>query len=382
LIEPALGEKQKTLSFQQQRVGAEPVVIRILDMKTITPSKERLVGQKPAAASKLPRPQIRSVLVPIDFSQPSLTAIEMALPLIKRFGATLHFVHVFEPDYSLSSMTGIPLMVPEIDVGRRVRRRLQHLAESKSIPLRRENIHAIKGQPFEQICQLAREIEIDLIVMATRGNTGLKHLALGSTTERVVRYSPCPVLVVRGNYTERKPAPGITTFRKILVPVDFSDCSMKGLEYAKGMAPQLHAKLILLNSIALQYYVASDEYARYDFPRLVQQTDLAARQQMHDLVQETDWSGLEVKTSHRIGHAGAEICMQAKDDDVDLIVISTHGRTGFKHVFLGSTAEYVVRHASCPVLVVPAQARTLPNSLPHQDESMACNYLHRDVFRR
>jgi len=306
--------------------------------------------------------QVRNVLVAIDFSAPSLEAIEAALPLIKHFGADLHLVHVFEPDYLASSIVAIPLVVPELKVGPRVRRRLRDLAEDYSVPLRRENIHAIKGRPFEEICRLARKIDIDLIVIATRGHTGLKHLVLGSTAERVVRYSPCPVLVIRESNSRKKPAPQLATFRKILVPVDFSDCSMKGLGYAKALAREFKAKLILLHSIALEYYVASDEYARYDLPRLIEQTDKAAQQQMRDLVQQTNWNGIGVETSIQIGHAGKQICAEASDRKADLIAISTHGRTGFKHVFLGSTAEYVVRHASCPVLVVPSYERVLPKS--------------------
>ena len=109
---------------------------------------------------------------------------------------------------------------------------LEHVAKKYSIELRQENLHALKGRPFEQICRLARDINIDLIVIATRGNTGFKHFVLGSTTERVVRYSPCPVLVTR----DRKLSRRATTFRKILVPIDFSECSMKGLAYAKACA--------------------------------------------------------------------------------------------------------------------------------------------------
>ena len=326
-----------------------------------TASKGISVRGKSAKRSTPAKLQIRNVLVPIDFSAPSLEAIEAALPLIKHFGADLHLVHVFEPDYPASSMVAIPLVVPELEVGERVRR-LRDVAEDYSVPLRRENIHAIKGRPFEEICRLAQEIDIDLIVIATRGNTGLKHLLLGSTAERVVRYSPCPVLVVRGSDSRKKPARQVATFRKILVPVDFSDCSMKGLEYAKKLAREFRAKLILLHSIALQYYVASDEYARYDLPLLLEQIDEAAKQQMRDLVQQTNWNGVEVETSIEIGHAGQQICAEATEHNAGLIAISTHGRTGFKHVLLGSTAEYVVRHASCPVLVVPSRERALPKS--------------------
>ena len=76
------------------------------------------------------------------------------------------------------------------------------------------------GRPYEQICRLARRLEIDLIITATRGRTGLKHLALGSTAERVVRHAPCPVLVVHPSAgSARRLSP---TFKKILVPIDFS----------------------------------------------------------------------------------------------------------------------------------------------------------------
>ena len=137
---------------------------------------------------------------------------------------------------------------------------------------------------------------------------------------------------------------------------------MKGLAYAKALASHFRAKLILLHSVALQYYVAPEVYARYDFPLVMEQVDKAAQEQMRDLVRRGNWNGIEVETSLRIGHAGQEICAEASDRKADIIVIPTHGRTGFKHVLLGSTAEYVVRHASCPVWVVPSRERALPKS--------------------
>jgi nucleotide-binding universal stress UspA family protein len=304
-----------------------------------------------------------NVLVPIDFSGRSLEAVEFALPLLKQFGADLHLVHVFEPDYPLSSMAAMPLIVPELEMGRRVRRHLKQVANKYSVPLRRENIHAIKGRPYQEICHVARDHDIDLIVMSTRGNTGLKHLALGSTAERVVRYSHCPVLVMHpadlskkaggnGKLTKRK-----LCFDKILVPIDFSECSMEGLAYARALATQFGSKLVLLHSVAFQYYVTDVDYARYDTPLLMQQIEKAARGQMRDLIKKTDWNGIEVESSLQIGHTGQQICARAIDQHADVIVTSTHGTTGFKHILVGSTAEYVVRHASCPVLVVPSHER-------------------------
>ena len=195
-------------------------------IRTVSPATQ----SKSAASQPL---KIGNIFVPIDFSPPSLQAIEFALPLLKKFGADLHLIHVFEPDYPAASMVAIPLVVPELEVGRQVRRQLRDVAKDYSVALRPANIHAIKGRPFEEICRLAQEIDIDLIVMATRGNTGLKHLVLGSTAERVVRYSPCPVLVVHGSDSKKKSAQPLATFRKILVPVDFSECSMEGSRMPK-----------------------------------------------------------------------------------------------------------------------------------------------------
>lgn len=311
------------------------------------------------------RPQIRNILVPTDFSPASLQAVDEALPLLKWFGADLHLVHVSEPDYPLSNMAAIPLVLPESELRPRVERHLQRVAHKYSIQLGRENIHALKGRPFEEICQLARERGIDLIVMSTRGNTGFKHLALGSTAEHVVRYSPCPVLVmhpVEGKGGSRRTAQPKLSFERILVPIDFSECSMQGLVFARALAKRFGSKLILLNSVALQYYVTSDEYARYDLPQLMSRVERSARDQMRDLIDKTDWEGIEVTPSLQIGHAGQQICSEAIDHQADVIVTSTHGTTGFKHILVGSTAEYVVRHATCPVLVVPSHQR--PGSSP------------------
>ena len=146
-------------------------------------------------------------------------------------------------------------------------------------------------------------------------------------------------------------------FGKILVPIDFSGCSMKGLAYAKSLARQFGSKLILLNSFPLQYYIAMDRYAGYNSSLLIEQGEKSARSQMRNLIEKTDWDGAEVESSLQIGHAGEQICGRASDLRADLIVTSTHGTTGFRHILLGSTAEYVVRHASCPVLVVPTHLR-------------------------
>ena len=298
--------------------------------------------------------RIKNILVPIDFSERSLQTVALAQTIAKQVGANLHFAHVYDRDFPLTTVMAMPLALPPVQVAQGVRRHLKDVAKTLGIEVRPRFTHAVEGRPFEEVCRLARKHHIDLMVIATRGNTGLKHLLLGSNAERIVRYSPCPVLVVHPREKNEKRE---LRFNRIVVPIDFSACSLKGLDYAKGLARQFGAKLVLLNSVAFQYYITSDEYARYDLPLLMQQAEKASRRQMRDLIRETDWEGIEVQASLQIGHAGQQICARAVEDEADLIVTSTHGTTGFKHILVGSTAEYVVRHASCPVLVVPSHER-------------------------
>ena len=278
--------------------------------------------------------------------------LAVAVPWLQRFRAELHLAHVYSAHYPVSASIVRLLDVSEVEIRERVRSHLKDLVQDHGLELHRPNLHAIKGRPYKQICRLARELEIDLIVIATRGRTGLKHLALGSTAERVVRHAPCPVLVVhpQGRPARRLPSAA----GKILVPIDFSACAAEGLAYARALAGLFGSRLVLLHSVDLHYYSTNPEYILLDLPPLLAVAEQSAREQMLELISDTDWEGLTVEHTLESGHAGEMVCRRARDFSADLIVTSTHGTTGLKHVLLGSTAEYIVRHASCPVLVVPS----------------------------
>lgn len=140
------------------------------------------------------------------------------------------------------------------------------------------------------------------------------------------------------------------SLKRILVPADFSDCGRKALSYALPLAHQYGSRLILL-------YVVQEPYPVTEF------SGLAVAQMEADLCENatTELSQLiareigdQVPTDQRVvvGSPETQIVEVATEENIDLIVISTHGRTGLKHVLLGSVVENVVRHAPCPVLVV------------------------------
>jgi len=219
------------------------------------------------------------------------------------------------------------------------------------------------GAPFDEICGLALKIPADLIMMPTHGRTGLKHVFVGGTAERVVQHSPCPVFVTRENSRQSTNSSRFT-MRNILVPVDFSDCSRHGLDYAIGMANQFSAKIILLHATYLGYIYSSDGTAIYDVRGLQKSARQNAEQEMRKLVRSVKFGSAKSETAFTEGSPLLDICAFAKDHDVDLIITSTHGLTGLKHVLIGSIAEQVVRHAPCSVLVVPSHPQTRMAHVP------------------
>jgi len=147
-----------------------------------------------------------------------------------------------------------------------------------------------------------------------------------------------------------KAAQPLFKIRRILVPIDFSSCSKKALQYAIPFAKQFGARLCLLH-VGQGYYVVPDlaptELMSY---KLSERADIAAK--LATFATKEIPSTLAVDILVRNGRPALEVADVAKDIGADLIVISTHGYSGIKHVWFGSIAEQVVRHASCPVLVV------------------------------
>jgi nucleotide-binding universal stress UspA family protein len=146
------------------------------------------------------RLSLNKILVPIDFSAESQKALVYAAQFAEQFGASLTLAHVVEPVVPPSELGYSPLGVPLMDVEvirRDAQKRLIALVRSRLQPPLRATCEVRVGQPFWEISKLAKERKIDLIVIATHGHTGLKHFFLGSTTEKVVRHAPCPVLTVR-----------------------------------------------------------------------------------------------------------------------------------------------------------------------------------------
>ncbi len=217
-----------------------------------------------------------------------------------------------------------------------------------------KSAHLLAGAPaFDEICRLANTLHADLIVTSTHGWTGLKHVFLGSTAERIIQHSPCPVLVSR-EMSRRSKSGARASIDTILVPVDFSDCSLEGLNYAIAFAEKFAAKIILLHAIEIGSPYTADGYAMYDLTALIKAAQEDGERQMRQFVQRAKFGRVPFETVTKTESTIDAVSEVVKDRNVDLIITPTHGRTGIKHVLVGSVAEKIVRHALCPVLVVPS----------------------------
>jgi universal stress protein A len=140
--------------------------------------------------------QLKQILVPVDFSAFSEKALKYAARFAEQFGSTVTVVHVIQPVVYPADFGYPPTVVDTLDesVRRQIEERLKLLASRSSLPAR--TLIRV-GQPYLEITAAAKELDVDLIIITTHGHTGLKHVLLGSTAERVVRHAPCPVLTLR-----------------------------------------------------------------------------------------------------------------------------------------------------------------------------------------
>jgi len=203
--------------------------------------------------------------------------------------------------------------------------------------------------PPDEILRYAEENDVSLIVMGTCGRSALGRFFFGSTAEKVVRHSHCPVLTVLEEPTEY-----IETgkYDRILLPTDYSDTSKKAFPWAVSLAEIHNAELVFFHaieeSIPPQYYAAGIS-SLFELDRELKKR---ATRALDDFIKEAKSDKIKTKKVVVEGKSDEEIMKYAEENNVDLIVMASHGHSGIERVLLGSTTERVVRKAPCPVLTV------------------------------
>lgn len=298
--------------------------------------------------------QVERILFPTDFSDFARHALPYAVALARRYGAELHMLHVLVLHAADPADPGHEF--PDLEafygsVERRARDRMSEEADRAGqaldvVTVRRRGISA---SPV--ILEYVEAEGIDLVVMGTHGRRGLRHALVGSVTEEVVRSAACPVLAVRG----REGGPPAGRIRKIVVPVDMSEHSFLALDHARELARDHGASLAVIHVV--ENSIHPDVY-RDHVPNATPSEEV--RRTLVARLEGAEEVPMEVHVD--AGNTVPTIVDFAEEQEADMVVVASHGLTGLERVLLGSVAERIVRHTSCPVLVVKAFAGGLSDT--------------------
>lgn len=290
-------------------------------------------------------------LVPMDFSADSHAALQMAVAMARASQhGKLHLLHAFE--LRLPSNPPYGVMLPETYLAQLrgvAERRLDEVAQTVSAAGVACERHLANGYPVDVICETARRVAADVVVMGTRGLTGLEHVLLGSIAERTVRRAPCPVLTLRAPDTEDAAAAS-ADFQRIVVPLDFT----KGSEAALRLALEISTERAELHLVHVHEppAVMTTHYG-VDLPESIwEDVRNAANAQLARALAQVEARGRKGAMHVELGRPAHAIAETARKVSADLIVMGTHGRSGLSRWRLGSVAERTLQIAGCPVLTV------------------------------
>jgi len=316
----------------------------------------------------------RCILLPIDGSPPSEHATAIGLALAKRLGASVTLVHVIEPQRYRDLLDYQEALERARTSGRALLEQWNRNANLDKIPCTIQLISTHpEGRPgvAEALVDAGVAGGCDLVVMGTHGRTGLPRLLMGSVAERMTRLAPTPLLLVRG--TDQKPR----LFQHILVAIDGSAYSELALQHADQLAGVLEARLTVVHVVAdlAQLYqragrawMFTDQQQLHaqlsgEQQRLREQGELTLQNAIRRCRHSQQVQGvLREAGQHLIGERIREL---ASEEEAELIVMGTQGRTGLRKFLLGSVAEDVAQHGRQPILLVRNPATLTPPDEQH-----------------
>ncbi len=279
----------------------------------------------------------KKILCPVDFSEPSRNAFLYAKKIADAFESELVLLHV-APNIT-EAYTALMPDFPTFGIQKEEQlvEQFNEFVDDWSGKLKKV-IRA--GTPYIEILDFEEKNKFDLIVLGAKGHTKFERLFLGTTGEKVTRKAKCPVLTVHQT-------PRDFQIKKILLPIDFSAISYEILPTISAIADKFNSEIDLLHVVETGHHIdktsQEEEYRYFEKikERLSEEWELPEK-----------FSSIECRKfiRHHSGSAGYGVLEFAQDWGVDLIAMTTHGRSGFSKALLGSVTEKVIKIATCPVL--------------------------------
>jgi len=296
---------------------------------------------------------IKKILCAIDRSPSSLQAFGYAIALARWQSARLNLLEVVEEAPPPPGVTRAPKSdgVPN-ETRTALERDLRRALTARRASDVKVEISLRKGTAVQEILAQAKTSRADLIVIGSHGRGGVQRLVLGSVAERVLRLATCPVLTVRRGVrlVRRSRSP----FETILCPTDFSAAANKAVAYAKRLAQEADAKLILMTAVESPF---GDEVTSGAVAELQKSIASNASDALTRLLPRPASNGPRAQAIVAVGKASAAIVKVARARSVDLIVMGVSGRGALDVAILGSTTHHVIREGAWPVLTVRTERR-------------------------
>ena len=269
---------------------------------------------------------MKRILVPTDFSEQAENALKVALILAEKHKSEIYVLHSMETQLQLATAKSSGSLPESLFFIKLAEKRFNDLRESDYLKGIEINEAIGHNEIYEDIEAACKKNKIDLIVMGSSGASGFKEMFVGSNTEKVVRTSKTPVLVIKNNHPD-------FNVKDFVFASDFSEGGRGALKKAHKFAKKIGAKMHLL-------YVNTPAGFK---------TSLQAQELMDDFVKEMD---VENYTTNIFNDTSVEkgILNFTHFINAELIGMGTHGRKGISHFFNGSISEDMVNHANMPVI--------------------------------
>lgn len=290
---------------------------------------------------------IDRILVAVDGSDQSRRAAMLGLALAKPYDVEVDALHAVEGGVP----TGTVNKGEEVqdDSGDEILAEISEMADDVGVAV---TTHMVKGQASEIIIRQARESGADLIVMGRQGRTGVGERLLGSVTERVLRNTDVPVLIIPNDDpidTED------VTYTHVLATTDGSEIAERAAPYAADIAHQHRATLHVITVVDIEAEGGAFSAGGVS-EEFIEQREEQGRESVDrfsERISRTD-AAVDLHTTVIQGTPHVAIDEYVADNDIDLIVMASQGESGLTGQLLGSVADQVLRVINRPVLLVPA----------------------------
>ncbi|MDP6822887.1 MAG: universal stress protein [Dehalococcoidia bacterium] len=317
----------------------------------------------------------RRILTPLDGSKSSENVLQWVAPLAEALSAELILTTVVEVNPVASAVWGAersrsnsgPIPEPAEVLAERESRRsaaddlinsATSYLESVSVHFVPDSVdtkfHVATGTPEEQIIATAISTEADLIAMATHRASWIARGVLGSVADRVVRSSPVSVLLLRPVDSDAG-ITGPTPIKNVIVPLDGSPISEAAVDVGRNLSRAVSAKLHFLTAASEMYGYGPSVGGPYGQAYTDSGLREEVRKYLMPYVDEAAGEAIDARAVAVSGSAARAIIRVAHEEQDSIVVMASHGLSGFHRWMLGSVTDKVIRSAECPVIVVPGE---------------------------